>query len=77
MKANLLSLVPETRGLSLEELDEVFRVPTREYGRYACAQFKYFVARYIMRVPRIAPDPLRRRERGLRPALPAEKQAKD
>ena len=73
MKANLLSLVPETCRPSLEELDEVFSVPTKGYGRYACAQFKYFVARYIMGVKRVAPDPLRRRERGFMPPLPADK----
>ena len=72
-KADLFSLVPETRGLSLEELDEVYGVPTKEYGRYACAQFKYIDARYIMGVKRVAPDPLRRRERGFMPPLPADK----
>lgn len=67
---NDCSLVPETRGLSLEELDEVFAVPTRRYADYAIAQFKYFIQRYVCRdTSRPAPDPLRRRERGtiLRP----------
>jgi hypothetical protein len=56
--------------LSLEELDEVFKVSTRKYALYALDQLKYFVMRYVLRDSnRRAPDPLGRRE----PLMPMQK----
>jgi MFS family permease len=43
-------LVPETKGLSLEELDDVFSVPTAKFGRYQLTQWlPYMIKRYVLR----------------------------
>ncbi|KAF2097009.1 MFS transporter [Rhizodiscina lignyota] len=42
--------VPETKRKSLEELDEVFSVPTRTFVRYQTTEYlPWFVRRYILR----------------------------
>lgn len=45
----VLMFVPETKGKTLEELDQVFGVPTREHAAYGLRQIPYFINRYIMR----------------------------
>lgn len=45
----VLFFVPETKEKTLEELDQVFEVPTRVHAAYGARQFKYFFDRYIFR----------------------------
>jgi len=45
----VLFFVPETKGLSLEELDQVFSVPTRVHAAWGARQIPYFIKRYILR----------------------------
>lgn len=45
----VLLLVPETKGKTLEELDQVFGVRSRDHAAYGIRQIKYFVGRYLMR----------------------------
>lgn len=45
----VLCFLPETKGLSLEELDQVFSVPTRVHARWGLRQVPYFVKKYILR----------------------------
>ena len=45
----VLCFVPETKGLSLEELDQVFSVPTRVHAAWGIRQVSYFVKKYILR----------------------------
>ncbi|KAL8671853.1 MAG: hypothetical protein Q9168_003669 [Polycauliona sp. 1 TL-2023] len=45
----ILMIVPETKGKTLEELDQVFSVPTRVHARYGLRQLRYFVKRYLLR----------------------------
>ncbi|KAF8461334.1 MFS sugar transporter [Kalaharituber pfeilii] len=45
----VLCFVPETKGLSLEELDQVFSVPTRVHATWGLRQVPYFVNRYLLR----------------------------
>jgi len=45
----VLFLVPETKGKTLEELDQVFSVPTRVHAAYGARQIPYFFRRYILR----------------------------
>lgn len=47
--AGVLFFVPETKGKTLEELDQVFGVPTRRHAAYGLRQFFYFFKRYIFR----------------------------
>ncbi|KAL8774369.1 MAG: hypothetical protein Q9209_001120 [Squamulea sp. 1 TL-2023] len=44
----ILTLLPETKGKTLEELDQVFSVPTNIHARYGLRQLCYFVKRYVM-----------------------------
>jgi hypothetical protein len=39
----------ETKGKTLEELDQVFNVPTRLHAAYGLRQIKYFISRYLLR----------------------------
>jgi hypothetical protein len=39
----------ETKGKTLEELDQVFSVPTRLHAAYGLRQIKYFINRYLLR----------------------------
>jgi len=45
----VLFFVPETKGKTLEELDQVFGVCTRDHAAYGARQFVYFFKRYISR----------------------------
>lgn len=45
----VLFLVPETKGKSLEELDEVFSVRSTDYAAYGKRQLIHFVKKYILR----------------------------
>ena len=43
------SFVPETKGRTLEELDKVFEVSTKEHALYGIEQALYFIKRFILR----------------------------
>ena len=43
----VLFFVPETKGLSLEELDQVFGVPTHKHAAWGLKSIIYFVRRYL------------------------------
>jgi hypothetical protein len=45
-----LLFVPETKGKTLEELDEDFNVPTRVQVRYGMNQVPFFFKRYVFRL---------------------------
>lgn len=45
----VLLFMPETKGKTLEELDQVFSVPTRLHAAYGLRQIKYFINRYLLR----------------------------
>lgn len=42
-------LLPETKALSLEELDIVFNIPTTKFASYQVRQIPYFINRYLLR----------------------------
>lgn len=43
--------MPETKGKTLEELDQVFSVSTQFHAKYGLRQIPYFLKRYILRQP--------------------------
>ncbi|PKY04980.1 MFS sugar transporter [Aspergillus campestris IBT 28561] len=45
----ILLFMPETKGRTLEELDQIFSVPTRLHAQYGLRQIPYFIKRYILR----------------------------
>jgi hypothetical protein len=45
----ILLFVPETRGLTLEQLDQVFEKPTRQYMNHGMDQLKWFFRYYVQR----------------------------
>ena len=45
----VLLFLPETKGKTLEELDQVFSVPTHVHAAYGLRQIPYFIKRYIFR----------------------------
>ncbi|KAJ7451663.1 hypothetical protein FB451DRAFT_1566170 [Mycena latifolia] len=45
----ILFFVPETKSLTLEELDQVFSVPTRKHAGYQLRQIPWLFNRYILR----------------------------
>lgn len=44
----ILMFLPETKGKTLEELDQVFSVPSRFHAAYGLRQIPYFIKRYIL-----------------------------
>jgi sugar porter (SP) family MFS transporter len=57
----VLLFMPETKGKTLEELDQVFSVPTHLHAAYGLRQIPYFFRRYILR-QKIKPEVLYERE---------------
>ncbi|KIW06376.1 uncharacterized protein PV09_02831 [Verruconis gallopava] len=57
----VLLFMPETKGKTLEELDQVFSVPTHLHAAYGLRQIPYFIGRYIFRRP-LKPEILYERE---------------
>lgn len=47
----ILMFMPETKGKTLEELDQVFSVPTKFHAKYGLRQIPYFFKRYVLRKP--------------------------
>lgn len=47
----ILLFVPETKDLTLEELDQVFERPTRDYMRHGIAQLRWFIGWHVLRKP--------------------------
>ena len=45
-----LLFVPETKALSLEELDQVFSVPTHVHAAYQVKSFKHTIQKYVFRM---------------------------
>lgn len=45
----VLLFLPETKGKTLEELDQVFSVPTHVHAAYGMRQIPYFFQRYVFR----------------------------
>ncbi|KAK7035227.1 hypothetical protein VNI00_011994 [Paramarasmius palmivorus] len=45
-----LLIVPETKALSLEELDQVFSVPTRKHAAYQLKALPHHIKKYIFRM---------------------------
>ena len=45
----VLCFLPETKGKTLEELDQVFSVPTHIHAAYGIRQVPYFFKRYLLR----------------------------
>jgi hypothetical protein len=43
------NICSETKSKTLEELDQVFNVPTRLHAAYGLRQIKYFINRYLFR----------------------------
>ena len=46
----ILLFVPETKALSLEELDQVFSVPTHTHAAYQIRAFTRNVKKYVFRM---------------------------
>ncbi|OQE28655.1 hypothetical protein PENSTE_c003G10139 [Penicillium steckii] len=57
----VLLFMPETKNKTLEELDQVFSVPTRFHARYGLRQIPYFFKRYLLRKD-VRPEILYERE---------------
>lgn len=45
----VLLFLPETKALSLEELDQVFSVPTRKHASYQVKALRLNIRKYIFR----------------------------
>ncbi|KAF2256823.1 hypothetical protein BU26DRAFT_527085 [Trematosphaeria pertusa] len=57
----VLLFMPETKGKTLEELDQIFSVPTHIHAAYGLRQVPYFFNRYIFR-RKVEPERLYERE---------------
>ena len=53
----ILLFVPETKSLSLEELDQVFAVPTRVHAAYQLKALPRNIMRHIFRMKSVEPMP--------------------
>ena len=58
----VLLFLPETKGLSLEELDQVFSVPTHKHAAWAMRSIGYFFRHYILRQKNVKLEQLYTRE---------------
>ncbi|KAJ5225725.1 hypothetical protein N7468_006950 [Penicillium chermesinum] len=58
----ILLFMPETKGKTLEELDQVFSVPTRFHAQYGLRQIRYVVKRYVLRDKNVQPEILYEKE---------------
>lgn len=58
----ILMFMPETKGKTLEELDQVFSVPTHFHAAWGLRQISYVIRRYIFRQKGIQPEVLYERE---------------
>ena len=58
----VLLFLPETKGLSLEELDQVFSVPTHKHAAYGLKSVGYFFRRYVLFNKSAHLEPLYQRE---------------
>lgn len=45
----VLLFMPETKGKTLEELDQVFSVPTMMHAKYGAGELVYYFRRYVLR----------------------------
>lgn len=61
----ILLFVPETKALSLEELDQVFSVPTRTHAAYQLKALPYNIKKYIFRMKVDPLPPLYEHEGGI------------
>lgn len=52
----ILLFVPETKGKTLEELDQVFAVPARAHAAYGLRQIPYGFRRWVLRRDVVAED---------------------
>lgn len=52
----ILLFVPETKGKTLEELDQVFSVPTRTHAAYGLRQIPYGFRKWVLRQDVVAED---------------------
>ena len=59
----VLLFLPETKGKTLEELDQVFGMPTHAHAAYGLRQIPYFIQRYLLR-RHVEPERLYEREEG-------------
>lgn len=57
----ILLFLPETKGKTLEELDQVFSVPTHVHAAYGIRQLGYVFKRFILRQP-VKPERLYERD---------------
>ncbi|KAF2470714.1 uncharacterized protein BDR25DRAFT_334320 [Lindgomyces ingoldianus] len=57
----VLLFLPETKGKTLEELDQIFSVPTHVHAAYGLRQIPYFFNRYIIQ-RKVEPEKLYERE---------------
>lgn len=54
----ILMFMPETKGKTLEELDQVFSVPTRFHAKWGLRQIPYVIRRYLFRQKHLKPEVL-------------------
>jgi len=57
----VLLFMPETKGKTLEELDQVFSVPTHLHAAYGLRQIPYFFRRHVL-MQKVKPEILYERE---------------
>lgn len=62
----ILMFMPETKNKTLEELDQVFSVPTRFHAAWGLRQIPYFVKRYLFR-RQVKPEVLYEKEEAEQP----------
>ncbi|PVI07261.1 H(+)-myo-inositol cotransporter [Periconia macrospinosa] len=65
----VLLFMPETKSKTLEELDQVFSIPTHIHAAYGLRQIPYFIKRYILRRKDVVPEDLFEMDRSASAAL--------